>query len=70
MGVIEVDLFSEDVDSPYHPEAIKFRALLEDVALEYDCELVSFDVEQGKATFSFDDDGLMAEIIKILQLPE
>jgi hypothetical protein len=67
MGAIEVDLFSEEVDGANHPEAIRFKRLLEDVAEEYNCSLLSFSVERGTVSFSFDDDELTAEIIKILQ---
>ncbi len=70
MGVIEVDLFSEEVDSADHPDAARFRELLEEVAEEYRCRLVSFEVERGMVSFSFDDDVLTAEILKILQLEE
>ena len=66
-GYIEVDLFSEDVDSPYHPEAERFRELLEEVAEEYECSLVHFDVEKGSVTFSFDSNELMAQILKVLK---
>ncbi|MBW1722953.1 MAG: hypothetical protein JRH13_13630 [Deltaproteobacteria bacterium] len=66
-GIIEVDLFPEEVDSPSHPEAVRFKALLEDVAEEYDCRLLSFEVERGMVAFSFDSDELTAEILKILQ---
>jgi len=67
MGIIEVDMFSDDVDSPYHPEAIQLKYLLEEVAEEYNCELLSFQVSQGTVSFSFDSDELTAEILKILQ---
>ena len=67
MGIIEVDMFSDDVDSPYHPEAIQLKYLLEEVAEEYKCELLSFQVSQGTVSFSFDSDELTAEILKILQ---
>jgi hypothetical protein len=70
MGFIEVDLFSKDVDSADHPQAIHFRGLLEEVAEDYRCRLVSFEVEKGTVTFSFDNDGLTAEILKILQIEE
>ncbi|PKN62962.1 MAG: hypothetical protein CVU57_21645 [Deltaproteobacteria bacterium HGW-Deltaproteobacteria-15] len=68
MGSIEVDLFSKDVNSADHPQAIHFRGLLEEVAEDYRCRLVSFEVENGTVTFSFDDDGLTAEILRILQI--
>lgn len=67
MGVIEVDLFSEDVDTPDHPEAVKFRDLLEAVAEEYGTRLVTFEVEKGTVAFSFDSDTLTAQILQILQ---
>jgi hypothetical protein len=67
MGVIEVDLFPEEVDSPFHPKAARFRKLLEEVADEYECALLSFEVERGTVAFSFDDDVLTAEVLKLLQ---
>jgi hypothetical protein len=67
MGIIEVDLFSEDVDSLDHPEVIKFRRLLEEVANDYNCSLTSFHIDQGTVSFSFDNDELDAEILRILQ---
>ncbi|MDY7036083.1 MAG: hypothetical protein SV375_07990 [Thermodesulfobacteriota bacterium] len=67
MGIIEVDLFSEDVDSLEHPEVVRFQNLLEQVAGEYGCRILSFDVDHGTASFSFDNDELTAEILKILQ---
>ena len=67
MGIIEVDLFSEDVDSLDHPEVVKFRRLLEEVADEYHCFLRSFDIEHGTVFFSFDNDALDAKIVQILQ---
>jgi hypothetical protein len=65
-GVVEVDLFSEEVDSPSHPEAVKFKRLLSRVAREYRCKLTSFDVSRGTVSFSFDNDELIAEILKVL----
>ncbi len=67
MGTIEVDFFPEEVDSPDHPEAIILRTLLEQVADDYDCELLGFHVDRGTVSFSFDSDELTAEILKILQ---
>ena len=66
MGVIEVEMFSKDVDDAEHPVAESFRELLEQVASEYDCHLESFEVSHGTVTFSFDNDELEAEILKIL----
>jgi hypothetical protein len=65
-GYVEVDLFAKDVDTLDHPVAKEFRALLEKVAEEYHCRLTSFQIDQGTVTFSFDDDVLMTEIIRIL----
>ena len=66
-AIIEVDLFSKDINSLDHPEVLNFRELLEDVALEYHCRLLFFDIEHGTVSFSFDSDKLMANILKILQ---
>jgi hypothetical protein len=67
MGVLEVDLFSKDVDSPYHPEAVRFRQLLEEVAEEFGCHLLTFNVGQGTVSFSYDNDELTAKILKLLE---
>jgi len=67
MGVFEVDMFSKEVDSPYHPEAMRFRQLLEEVAEEFGCHLLSFSVDQGTVSFSYDNDELTAKILKILE---
>ena len=67
MGIIEVDLFSEDVNSLVHPEVLKLRELLEEVADEYHCYLIHFDIDRGTASFSFDNNKLNAEILKILR---
>jgi hypothetical protein len=67
MGIIEVDLFSEDVDSSDHPDVVKFRKLLEEVADAYNCNLTSFNVDHGTVSFSFDNDELDAEILRLLQ---
>ena len=66
MGSFEVDLFPKEVDSPDHPEAEKFKLLMEQVADDYDCELLSFEVDEGTVTFSFDSDALNSEILKVL----
>ncbi len=67
MGVIEVDLFSEDVNSLDHPKVVRFRKVLEEVAEQYRCVLLSFEINRGTVAFSFDDDGLTAEILKLLR---
>jgi hypothetical protein len=66
-GLIEINLFPPEVDSLEHPQVIGLRALLEDVAIEYHCRLLFFEIEHGTVSFSFDSDILMAEILKILQ---
>ena len=70
MGVIEVDMFDKDVNDPEHPVADSFRALLMEVAEQYNCELLSFSINRGVVSFSFDSDELMAEVINILQIEE
>ncbi len=67
MGIIEVDLFSEDVDSLDHPEVVKFKRLLEEVADEYHCYLISFEIDRGTVLFSFGNDALDAMIVQLLQ---
>ena len=65
-GSFEVELFPKEVDSPDHPYAAQFREILEGVAREYECTLLSFEVNKGTVTFSFDSDELTAEILQIL----
>jgi hypothetical protein len=65
--LIEVDMFPEEVNSLEHPDVVHFRDVLEDVALEYHCRLIYFDIQNGTVIFSFDSDKLMADILKILQ---
>jgi len=69
-GVIEVDLFPKDVDSLPAPAVATFKKLLQDVAEEFHCKLLSFEVKGGTVSFSFDDDELTAEILKMLQEKE
>jgi hypothetical protein len=69
-GVIEVDLFPEDVDSPDHPEVVQFRNLLEEVAGDHGCALTSFEIQRGTVSFSFDNDELIAEVIGMLETVE
>ena len=66
-GLIEVDMFPPEVNSVSHPDVIRFKKVLEEVAEEYHCQLLSFDIDCGTVIFSFDSDELTAEIIKILQ---
>lgn len=66
-GFIEVDMFSEDVNSLDHPEVVRFKRTLLEVAEEFDCFLVSFEIDHGTVIFSFNSDELTAEILTILQ---
>ena len=67
MGIFEVDLFPEEVNSTDHPQAIKFRKVLEAVARDFQCKLLSFEVDRGTVSFVFDSDELNAEILRILE---
>jgi hypothetical protein len=69
-GSFEVDLFPEEVDSPTHPYAAQFKEILEGVAREYQCTLLSFHVSKGVVSFSFDSDELTAEILQLLDQNE
>ena len=66
-GCFEVEMFPAEVDSPDHPYAAQFKDMLEKVAEEYQCALLSFEVNEGTVTFSFDSDELNAEILNILK---
>jgi hypothetical protein len=67
MGMFEVDLFSEEVNSADHPQAREFKKMLEAVARDFKCKLLSFKVDHGTVSFVFDNDELNAEIIKVLE---
>lgn len=66
-GFIEVDMFPEDINSLDHPKVMRFKRVLLEVAEEYDCFLVSFEIDHGTVTFAFDNDELTAKILTILQ---
>jgi hypothetical protein len=66
-GFFEVEMFPSEVDDPDHPYAAQFKDMLENVAEEYRCTLLSFEVHKGTVTFSFDSDELNAEIIDIFK---
>ena len=66
-GFIEIDLFPEDVNGLDDPEVVDFKRVLLEVAEEYDCFLITFEIDRGTVTFSFDSDELTAEIMTILQ---
>lgn len=66
-GTIEVDMFPEEVNSIDHPYVVQFKEMLEDVAEEYECNLIHFDIDHGTVIFSFDSDELTSQILKILQ---
>jgi hypothetical protein len=68
MGIIEVDMFSPDVTGTQHPVAESFRDLLTEVAEQFDCNLLTFDVRKGVVSFSFDNEELMADIIRTLRM--
>lgn len=67
MGMFEVDLFPEEVNSTDHPQAREFRKMLEAVARDFHCKLLSFEVDQGTVSFVFDSDELNAEILRVLE---
>lgn len=66
-GIIEVDMFPEEVNSLDHPYVIQFKEMLEEVAEEYECDLITFEIEHGTVMFSFDSEELTLKILKILQ---
>ncbi len=66
-GFIEVDMFSEEIDSLDDPQVIDFKRTLLEVAEEYDCFLTSFEINNGTVIFSFNSDKLTSEILTILQ---
>lgn len=67
MGVFEVDLFPEEVNNTDHPRAREFRKVLEAVAADFHCRLLSFEVDHGTVSFAFDSDVLDAEILRVLE---
>lgn len=66
-GCFEVDLFPKEVDREDHPYAGQFKEILEEVARQYDCRLLSFRVNEGTVIFSFDSDALTGEVLKLLK---
>ena len=66
-GILEVDIFPPEVNDAFHPEAKKFQLLLKEVAEEYECRLIFFQVQNGTVMFAFDNHILMADILKLLR---
>ena len=66
-GCFEVDLFPSEVDSIDHPYVSQFKDILELVAEQYHCRLISFEVKEGTVMFSFDSDELNDEILALLK---
>ena len=66
-GYIEVDIFPKEINSIDHQEVIHLREVLEELALDYECQLTDFDIHCGTVIFAFDSDELMANIIEILE---
>lgn len=66
-GCFEIDLFETDVDDVDHPYANQFKDMLESVAEQHGCHLISFEVNKGTVLFSFDGDELNAEILDLLK---
>jgi hypothetical protein len=66
-GSFEVDLFSQEVDGENHPYASQFKDMLESVAEQYGCQLISFEVNKGTVMFSFDSDQLNDKILELLK---
>jgi len=66
-GILEVDLFPSEVNNTSHPKAKEFQLLLMKVAEEYECQLTFFQVQNGTAMFAFDNDTLMADILKLFR---
>jgi len=67
MGMFEVDLFPEEVNSTDHPQVREFKEMLEAVAADFQCKLLSFEVDHGTVSFVFDSDELNAEILKVIE---
>ena len=65
--MFEVDLFPREVNSAEHPQAREFKKVLEAVARDFHCRLLSFEVDHGTVSFVFDSDELNAEILKVLE---
>lgn len=66
-GYIEVDLFSSEINDPDHPEVVRFKKLLEEVASDFNCNLTYFELDHGTVIFSFDSEELIAEILRMLR---
>jgi ABC-type Mn2+/Zn2+ transport system ATPase subunit len=67
VGTFEVDLFPEEVNGVDHPKAKEFKKVLEAVAADFQCTLLSFEVDRGTVSFVFDSDELNAEILRVLE---
>lgn len=67
MGIISMQLFSEDVDSLEHPDVREFVAILERMAEVYGCHLMSFAIQNGVVMFAFDSEEITGDILEDLE---
>jgi hypothetical protein len=67
-GVIEVDLFDKDVNREDHPEVLKFKKVLLEVAAGLSTRSFSaLRCAKERSRSAFDSDELTAEILNVLQ---
>ncbi len=66
-GCFEVDMFPPEIDDLDHPYVSQFKDMLESVAEQYQCRLISFEIHKGTVLFSFDSDELNNDILDLLK---
>lgn len=63
MGMIALNLFSEDVDSLNNPRVQEFKSLLENMADAYKTKLRTFAIHKGKVIFSVNDEEMCDDLL-------
>jgi len=63
MGMMALNLFSEDVDSLDDPRVQEFKSLLENMANAYKTKLRTFAIHKGKVIFSVNDEEMCNDLL-------
>lgn len=67
MPTVTIELFDETVRNTEHPEAVRFRLVLREIAVEYGTQVDRFEVENGVVTFRVGSKEMCAAILRQFQ---
>lgn len=67
MPTVTIEIFDETVRNTDHPEAVRLRLVLQDIAIEYGTQVDRFEVKNGVVTFRVGSKEMCAAIVRQLQ---